>query len=80
MRSAWSSWVPWLKLRRNTSAPAWKSRASTSGVEVAGPSVATILVRRRRRSLMRGAIGRSGSDRSVVDARGSMANRHRRAM
>ena len=54
IRAAWSSWEPWLKLRRNTSAPPWNSRISTSGVELAGPSVAMILVRRRRRIFVRG--------------------------
>src|SRR5208283_3005706 len=48
-----SSCVPWLKLRRKTSAPAWNSRDRTSAVELAGPSVAMILVRRWRRSGVR---------------------------
>ena len=39
-----SSWVPWLMLRRNTSAPAFASFLMTSWLEEAGPRVATILV------------------------------------
>ena len=39
----WSSCVPWLKFSRNTSAPARNSSRSRSGVELAGPMVATIL-------------------------------------
>ena len=35
-------------LMRNTSAPAWNSRAIIARSDEAGPSVATILVRRRR--------------------------------
>ena len=45
------------KFSRNTSAPAWNSRAMISGVELAGPSVAMILVRRRRRIFGRLAMG-----------------------
>ena len=55
-RAAWSSCVPWLKFSRNTSAPAWNRRVTTSSEELAGPSVAMILVRRRRRSFGRVAI------------------------
>ena len=51
MRAAWSSCAPWLKFSRNTSAPPRNSRPSISGVLLAGPIVATILVRRRRRNL-----------------------------
>ena len=42
------SWLVWLMLMRNTSAPASNSRAIISALEEAGPSVATILARRRR--------------------------------
>ena len=48
-RVAWSSWLPWLKLKRNTSAPASASSRMRSLVELAGPSVATILAQRFRR-------------------------------
>ncbi len=41
-----SSCVPCEKLRRKTSTPAWTSRSSCSGLREAGPTVATILVRR----------------------------------
>ncbi len=44
--SACSSGVPWAKLSRKTSTPASKSSRSTSGELLAGPTVATILVRR----------------------------------
>ena len=43
----WSSSVPWEKLSRKVVAPASMSWRSTCGSEVAGPMVATILVRRR---------------------------------
>ena len=39
IRAAWSSWVPCEKLSRNTSAPAWNSRVSTSIDALAGPRV-----------------------------------------
>jgi len=42
----WSALVPWEKLRRATSSPARIMRASTGVDTEAGPSVATILVRR----------------------------------
>ena len=42
------SWVVWLILMRNTSAPASNSRAIMARSPEAGPSVATILVRRCR--------------------------------
>ena len=45
----WSSWVPWLKFSRNTSAPARNSARIRSGDELAGPRVATILAWRWRR-------------------------------
>src|ERR1700722_12894238 len=45
----WSSWVPWLKLQRKTSTPASNSARKRSGLELAGPSVATILALRCRR-------------------------------
>src|SRR4029453_13440275 len=44
----WSSCVPWLKVRGKTSAPASNSALSRSRVDDAGPSVATILVKRSR--------------------------------
>ena len=40
------SWLVWLMLMRNTSAPAANSFAMTARSDEAGPSVATILVRR----------------------------------
>ena len=46
MRSAWSSWSPWEKLSRKVVAPASISWRSTCLDSVAGPIVATILVRR----------------------------------
>jgi hypothetical protein len=50
-RSRWmvsrcSSGVPWEKLSRATFIPAWRSALNASSVEVAGPIVATIFVRR----------------------------------
>jgi len=53
IRAAWSSWLPWEKLRRNTSAPARNRRSITCGSALAGPRVAIIFVRRRRRMGMR---------------------------
>src|SRR3546814_19884638 len=44
-RSAWSSCVPWLKFRRNTSAPASTSARMRSRVELAGPNVARMRAR-----------------------------------
>jgi hypothetical protein len=41
-----SSEVPCAALSRTTSTPAWINALSASGSEVAGPIVATILVRR----------------------------------
>ena len=41
-RSRCCSCVPWLKLRRNTSAPATNSARIIASLELAGPSVATI--------------------------------------
>ena len=49
-RVPWSCWVPWLKLSRKTSTPASNKARIWSGVEVPGPSVATILVERERRT------------------------------
>src|SRR5690349_14201071 len=49
--SPWFSWVPWLKFNRNTSTPASSSWRNLSGSELAGPTVATILVRRCRRKI-----------------------------
>ena len=46
MRAACSSWVPWEKFIRATSIPAAINCAIRSGVSVAGPNVATILVLR----------------------------------
>ena len=45
-RAAWSSWLPWEKFIRTASTPASISALTASGVEVAGPIVATIFVRR----------------------------------
>ena len=42
------SWLVWLILMRNTSAPASNSLAIMSALDEAGPRVATILARRRR--------------------------------
>mmetsp|Transcript_24906 Transcript_24906/g.37376 ORF Transcript_24906/g.37376 Transcript_24906/m.37376 type:complete len:220 (+) Transcript_24906:1470-2129(+) len=42
--SFFSSWAPWLKLRRKTSAPARNSFSIISKVHEAGPSVASCLV------------------------------------
>src|SRR5690349_917166 len=42
------SWLVWLMLMRKTSAPASNRRAIISALDDAGPSVATILARRRR--------------------------------
>ena len=47
-RARCSSCLPWLKLRRKTSTPAWNSASIISGVELAGPRVATILALRWR--------------------------------
>src|SRR5579875_551841 len=47
-RSRMPSWLAWLMLMRKTSAPASKRRARTARSWEAGPSVATILQRRRR--------------------------------
>jgi hypothetical protein len=44
--SAWSSLVPCEKFSRATSMPASTIRTSTSGAREAGPTVATIFVRR----------------------------------
>ena len=52
-RSAWLSCVPWLKLRRNRSAPASNRARTAAGVSLAGPSVVTILVRLSRRMVPR---------------------------
>ena len=48
-RWRWSSCTPWLKLRRNTSAPASNRARSRSVLADDGPRVATILVKRWRR-------------------------------
>ena len=45
-RCLWSSCVPWLKFSRNTSAPASNRLRMISGLELAGPRVATILALR----------------------------------
>src|SRR5919201_704570 len=45
--SMWDSRVPCEKLRRSTSAPTLITPARISGLRVAGPSVATIFVRRK---------------------------------
>ena len=42
-RARWSSALPWLKFRRNTSTPAMNSPRTMSLSELAGPRVATIL-------------------------------------
>ena len=47
-RRLWSSWLPWLKFRRNTSAPTSNNEAIPSSVEVLGPKVARILALRFR--------------------------------
>ena len=48
-RAWWSAWEPWLKSRRNTSAPASNRDRTASSDELAGPRVATILALRLRR-------------------------------
>ncbi len=48
-RSRMSSWLAWLMLMRNTSAPARNRSAMAARWAVAGPKVATILLRRSRR-------------------------------
>src|SRR6516162_4517436 len=48
-RARWSLCVPWLKLSRKTSTPASNNARICSGVELEGPSVATILTLRCRR-------------------------------
>ena len=47
IRWVFSSWEPWEKLRRKTSAPASISRLIISGEELAGPSVEIIFVLRK---------------------------------
>ena len=47
-RSAWSSWLPWLKFRRKTSAPASASARICSRLELAGPRVARMRALRSR--------------------------------
>src|SRR4051794_40347979 len=69
--------MPWLKLRRNTSAPARNSRSTISGADEAGPSVATTLVRRRRRSGMWVGIENSFSSDAGPSASGAPAGRPR---
>src|SRR5438067_8999821 len=49
-RARCSSWLPWLKLSRNTSTPASNNARNRSPPELAGPIVATILALRNRRS------------------------------
>ena len=46
IRLAWSSWVPCEKFSLNTSTPASNRRSIIAAVELAGPRVETILVRR----------------------------------
>src|SRR5512137_659284 len=58
---AWSSWLPWEKLRRATSTPGRSSPSSASGVAVAGPMVATILARRMGPCTFRRRVGSSRS-------------------
>ena len=48
MRAACSLWSPWEKFSLNVVAPAFTSSLIRSGLSVAGPMVATILVRRFR--------------------------------
>ncbi len=50
MTSRCCAWSPWEKLSRTTSTPAWTRRSSTARSREAGPMVATILVRRMRKS------------------------------
>src|SRR6516225_1551888 len=68
------SWEVWLMLIRNTSAPASNSPAITSGSEDAGPSVATILLRRSRLIgpviLVRGGVGEAPAARHWVESGG----------
>jgi hypothetical protein len=45
-RLRWRSWVSWLMLSRATLRPAATMSSRTPGASVAGPRVATILVRR----------------------------------
>src|SRR5882757_6596623 len=51
-RARWSSALPWLKLRRNTSTPARNSSRTMCAAELAGPRVATILALRVLRKFM----------------------------
>src|SRR6185437_15914634 len=48
MARAWSAWAPWLKLTRNTSAPAMASSRTLSTPRLAGPRVATMRALRSR--------------------------------
>src|SRR6266404_3713368 len=59
--------MPWLKLSRNTSTPASKSAPIRSGVELDGPSVATILaLRRRRKSIILLPVSVENQDRTEI--------------
>jgi hypothetical protein len=46
-----SAWLPWLKLKRKTSAPASNSAWMVFWSALAGPSVATIFALRWRRMM-----------------------------
>src|SRR5262245_53369948 len=77
IRSLWSACVPWLKLRRNTSTPRWNSSRIISGVELAGPSVATIFAFRSRRMLSfrkKGAIVRPDAFKTAAGCSRSLAD------
>ncbi len=56
--SPWVWWSPWEKFRRKTSAPAAMSSRSRATDALAGPTVATIFVRRRLSSSTPGASSR----------------------
>lgn len=66
MLRRWSSSVPWEKLSRKVVAPASMRFRSTCGLDVAGPMVATILVRRRAfGNCISGVLGRRVERQSV---------------
>src|SRR6185369_14821587 len=62
------AWVPWLKFRRKTSAPASNRARMLARSELAGPSVATILAWRRRRMVSQPA--RTRREEAAIDRHG----------
>src|SRR6266568_4253820 len=73
MTTPFSAFEPWEKLRRNRSTPALISLSICSGAELAGPSVAMILVLRPRRSIITPSVVESPFALPVGRARGLVA-------